>query len=136
MEDGAEADTAEANKAAMLAHWKRQRPQRGVTRAPSAVAVATAVANAPPLPPPLSWAELTGLAAGPHSALHTLSRALFLSPFSLDALCGALTAPTPTPLLAEVHVTLLRVLLPKEVDLVSLAQTLTGASACCQAAHT
>ena len=84
MGDGAEADTAEANKAAMLAHWKQQRPRRGVTPAPSAAAVAVAVTPPPP-PPSLSWAELTGLAAGPHSTLHTLSRALFLSPFSLDA---------------------------------------------------
>jgi hypothetical protein len=74
---GAEADTAEANKASVLARWAQLRPRRGVTRAPSAALAALGETTSPP-PPPLSWAELAGLAAGPHCALHTLSRALCL----------------------------------------------------------
>eukprot|EP00976_Prorocentrum_cordatum_P000770 15504-Prorocentrum_minimum.AAC.3 len=51
----------------------------------------------------VSSAELAGLAAGPYCTLRALSRVLVLSPFSLDALCGAWPAVRAGNPILSVH---------------------------------
>ncbi|KAK3271151.1 hypothetical protein CYMTET_20483 [Cymbomonas tetramitiformis] len=73
--------------------------------------------TAPVRPTRLSSAELAGCAAPAYCALRSFSRVLYLSPFKLDAFCACLVMPEPTPLLSEVHIALLRILLPFELGI-------------------